>query len=100
MKDPRIGDRVIVKAKRDRGEIRGRITRLVFMEDTRPRKMAAGPEDGKPDIEVIPDTWDSAADAVKRAQYPMFPRAHFAGLRFYAHQLELESVLDRLARGE
>ena len=100
MKDPRLGDRVIAKATKDRPAIPGKVIRLCFMEHTRPKKMAAGPKDGLPDIEIKPDVWDDAVSHVMKKQHVLFPKTYFSGLRFYAHELELENVLDRLARGE
>jgi hypothetical protein len=98
MRDPMIGDRIVAKAKRGRPAIHGTVTRLIFMEHTRPKKMADGPKDGHPDIEVRPDTHDDVVSGLRQKQWKLFPRNYVSGLRFYAKDLELESVMDRLAR--
>ena len=98
MKDPQLGDRVVVKATKTRSELRGKITRLTFMEGTNPKRMAKGPEDGDPDVEIRPDVHNDAVAELRRSQYKLFPRHYVDGLRFYAKELELESLLDRLAR--
>jgi hypothetical protein len=98
MKDPRIGDRVVAKATRERPAIHGTIIRLIFMEHTSPKKMASGPKDGHPDIELRPDTHDDAVTELRKEQWKLFPRNYVSGLRFYSKDLELENVMDRLAR--